>query len=90
MKDHRANLTDALTLLRVEIADVKNRQITEKQLKHLLAALEKTAVQVEAVAQSAGEGAERALQPLSRQMGHTRPKICKTALSGQYRASQRH
>lgn len=70
-KDPVQQLTDTLTLLRVEIADVKNRQITEKQLKHLLAALENTAVQVEAVAQSAGEGAQRALQPLSRQMGHT-------------------
>ena len=32
-------LTDTLTLLRVEIADVKKRQITEERLKHLQAAL---------------------------------------------------
>lgn len=37
-------LTDTLTLLRVEIADVKKRQITEERLKHLQAALEDTTV----------------------------------------------
>lgn len=36
-------LTDTLTLLRVEIADVKKRQITEERLKHLQAALEDNA-----------------------------------------------
>jgi len=36
-------LTDTLTLLRVEIADVKKRQITEERLKHLQAALARNA-----------------------------------------------
>ena len=36
-------LTDTLTLLRVEIAEVKKRKITEERLKHLQAALEDNA-----------------------------------------------
>ena len=39
-------LTDTLTLLRVEIADVKKRQITEERLKHLQAALEDSAEKI--------------------------------------------
>ena len=49
-------LTDTLTLLRVEIADVKKRQITEERLKHLQAALEDNAEQIAGVQEAASQG----------------------------------
>lgn len=62
------NLTDTLTLLRVEIADVKKRQITEERLKHLQAALEDNAKQItgvqNAALQGGREGASRLVHSL--------------------------
>ena len=49
-------LTDTLTLLRVEIADVKKRQITEERLKHLQAALEDNAEKIAGVQNAASQG----------------------------------
>ena len=74
-KDPVQQLTDTLTLLRVEIADVKSRQITEKQLKHLHTALEKTTGQVEKVTESAEAGAERGTARLASEVAHTTQKI---------------
>ena len=65
-------LTDTLTLLRVEIADVKKRQITEERLKHLQAALEDNAEKIagvqNAASQGGREGASRSLDQTAREM----------------------
>ena len=49
------DLIDQLKLMRVELGDVKKRQLTEERLKHLQAALEDNAKQIEGVRHAAAE-----------------------------------
>jgi len=64
------DLIDQLKLMRVELGDVKKRQLTEERLKHLQAALEDNAKQIAGVQNAAAhggkEGAERLSYDLSR------------------------
>ena len=72
-------LTDTLTLLRIEIADVKKRQITEDRLKHLEAALEDNAKQIAGVQDAASlggrEGASRLVHALDQSHRQMQSKI---------------
>ena len=65
-----SDLIDQLKLMRVELGDVKKRQLTEERLKHLQAALEDNAQQIAGVQQAAAiggkEGAERLTYSLDR------------------------
>jgi len=93
-KDPVQNLTDTLALLRLEIADVKKRQITEERLKHLQAALENTAQQVGSVQKAATyggmQGAKDLSGPLStatREMGQKVDKAVQSLLDARREAS---
>ena len=59
------DLIDQLKLMRVELGDVKKRQITEERLKHLQAALEDNAKQIAGVQQAAAYGGEQGAERLS-------------------------
>lgn len=50
------DLIDQLKLMRVELGDVKKRQLTEERLKHLQAALEENAEQIAGVQEAAAFG----------------------------------
>lgn len=67
------DLIDQLKLMRVELADVKKRQLTEEQLKHLQAALDSNATAIagvqDAAAQGSQEGASRLMRPISQTAG---------------------
>ncbi len=73
------DLIDQLKLMRVELGDVKKRQLTEERLKHLQAALEDNAKQIAGVQQAAAnggkEGAERLTYPLDRTASKMEHKI---------------
>ena len=64
-------LTDTLTLLRVEIADVKKRQITEERLKHLQAALEDNAEKIAGVQNAASQGGREGASRLAHSLDQT-------------------
>jgi hypothetical protein len=64
-------LTDTLTLLRVEIADVKKRQITEERLKHLQAALEDNAEEIAGVQNAASQGGREGASRLAHSLDQT-------------------
>lgn len=64
-------LTDTLTLLRVEIADVKKRQITEERLKHLQAALEDNAEKIAGVQNAASQGGREGASRLAHALDQT-------------------
>ena len=64
-------LTDTLTLLRVEIADVKKRQITEERLKHLQAALEDNAEKIAGVQNAASKGGWEGASRLAHSLDQT-------------------
>lgn len=81
-------LTDTLTLLRVEIADVKKRQITEERLKHLQAALEDNAEKIAGVQNAASQGAGKA-RPVWPILWIRPPVRCRGRLMMPCAASQR-
>jgi len=64
-------LTDTLTLLRVEIADVKKRQITEERLKHLQTALEDNAEKIAGVQNAASRGGKEGASRLAHSLAQT-------------------
>ena len=68
-------LTDTLTLLRVEIADVKKRQITEERLKHLQAALEDNAEKIAGVQNAASKGGMEGAARLAYSLDQTANEI---------------
>ena len=59
------DLIDQLKLMRVELGDVKKRQLTEERLKHLQAALEDNAKQIAGVQQAAAIGGQQGAERLS-------------------------
>lgn len=59
------DLIDQLKLMRVELGDVKKRQLTEERLKHLQAALEDNAKQIAGVQQAAAHGGKQGAERLS-------------------------
>jgi len=73
------DLIDQLKLMRVELGDVKKRQLTEERLKHLQAALEDNAKQIAGVQQAAAnggkEGAERLSYDLSNKAAQIERKV---------------
>lgn len=73
------DLIDQLKLMRVELGDVKKRQLTEERLKHLQAALEDNAKQIEGVRHAAAhggkEGAERLSYDLSNKSAQIERKV---------------
>ncbi|MBI1495554.1 hypothetical protein [Halocynthiibacter styelae] len=73
------DLIDQLKLMRVELGDVKKRQLTEERLKHLQAALEDNATEIagvqNAAAQGGFEGAERLTYNLSNIAGQIERKV---------------
>ncbi|MCF2873032.1 MICOS complex subunit MIC26/MIC27 [Octadecabacter sp. G9-8] len=73
------DLIDQLKLMRVELGDVKKRQLTEERLKHLQAALEDNAKQIEGVRHAAAhggkEGAERLSYDLSNKAAQIERKV---------------
>ena len=56
---HVKDLIEQLKLMRVELGDMKNRQLTEERLKHLQAALEDNAKQIAGVQQAAADGGQQ-------------------------------
>jgi hypothetical protein len=73
------DLIDQLKLMRVELGDVKKRQLTEERLKHLQAALEDNAKKIAGVQQAAAnggkEGAERLSYDLSNKAAQIERKV---------------
>lgn len=73
------DLIDQLKLMRVELGDVKKRQLTEERLKHLQAALEDNAKQIEGIRHAAAhggkEGAERLSYDLSNKAAQIERKV---------------
>jgi hypothetical protein len=73
------DLIDQLKLMRVELGDVKKRQLTEERLKHLQAALEDNAKQIAGVQNAAAhggkEGAERLSYDLSNKASQIERKV---------------
>ena len=69
------DLIDQLKLMRVELGDVKKRQLTEERLKHLQAALEDNAKQIAGVQQAAAHGAERLSYDLSNKAAQIERKV---------------
>lgn len=59
------DLTDQLKLMRLELGDVKKRQLTEERLKHLQAALQGNAKQIAGVQQAAAHGGQQGAERLS-------------------------
>jgi hypothetical protein len=65
------DLIDQLKLMRVELGDVKKRQLTEERLKHLQAALEDNAKQIEGVQQAAVQGGKEGAFRLAHSLDQT-------------------
>ena len=65
------DLIDQLKLMRVELGDVKKRQLTEERLKHLQAALEDNAKQIANVQQAAANGGKEAASRLAHSLDQT-------------------
>lgn len=69
------DLIDQLKLLRVELGDVKKRQLTEERLKHLQAALEDNAKQIAGVQQAAANGGKEGASRLTHSLDQTAYQI---------------
>ena len=69
------DLIDQLKLMRVELGDVKKRQLTEERLKHLQAALEDNAKQIEGVRHAAAHGGKEGAERLSYDLGNKAAQI---------------
>jgi hypothetical protein len=65
------DLIDQLKLMRVELGDVKKRQLTEERLKHLQAALEDNAKQIAGVQQAAVQGGKEGASRLAHSLDQT-------------------
>ncbi len=65
------DLIDQLKLMRVELGDVKKRQLTEERLKHLQAALEDNAKQIAGVQQAAIQGGKEGASRLAHSLDQT-------------------
>lgn len=65
------DLIDQLKLMRVELGDVKKRQLTEERLKHLQAALEDNAKQIAGVQQAALQGGKEGASRLAHSLDQT-------------------
>ena len=69
------DLIDQLKLMRVELGDVKKRQLTEERLKHLQAALEDNAKQIAGVQQAAAHGGKQGAECLSYDLSNKAAQI---------------
>ena len=69
------DLIDQLKLMRVELGDVKKRQLTEERLKHLQAALEDNAKQIAGVQQAAANGGKEGAERLAYSLDRTASKM---------------
>ncbi|MFU1608431.1 hypothetical protein ACM25O_19135 [Sulfitobacter pontiacus] len=69
------DLIDQLKLMRVELGDVKKRQLTEERLKHLQAALEDNAKQIAGVQQAAANGGKEGAERLTYSLDRTASKM---------------
>jgi len=69
------DLIDQLKLMRVELGDVKKRQLTEERLKHLQAALEDNAKQIEGVRHAAAHGGKEGAERLSYDLSNKSAQI---------------
>lgn len=69
------DLIDQLKLMRVELGDVKKRQLTEERLKHLQAALEDNAKQIAGVQQAAAHGGKQGAERLSYDLSNKAAQI---------------
>jgi len=69
------DLIDQLKLMRVELGDVKKRQLTEERLKHLQAALEDNAKQIAGVQQAAANGGKEGAERLTYSLDRTASKL---------------
>ena len=65
------DLIDQLKLMRVELGDVKKRQLTEERLKHLQAALEDNAKQIAGVQNAAVQGGKEGASRLAQTLDQT-------------------
>jgi len=69
------DLIDQLKLMRVELGDVKKRQLTEERLKHLQAALEDNAKKIAGVQQAAANGGKEGAERLSYDLNNKAAQI---------------
>ena len=69
------DLIDQLKLMRVELGEVKKRQLTEERLKHLQAALEDNAKQIAGVQQAAAHGGKQGAERLSYDLSNKAAQI---------------
>lgn len=69
------DLIDQLKLMRVELGDVKKRQLTEERLKHLQAALEDNAKKIAGVQQAAANGGKEGAERLTYSLDRTASKM---------------
>ena len=69
------DLIDQLKLMRVDLGDVKKRQLTEERLKHLQAALEDNAKQIAGVQQAAAHGGKQGAERLSYDLSNKAAQI---------------
>lgn len=69
------DLIDQLKLMRVELGNVKKRQLTEERLKHLQAALEDNAKQIAGVQQAAAHGGKQGAERLSYDLSNKAAQI---------------
>jgi hypothetical protein len=65
------DLIDQLKLMRVELGDVKKRQLTEERLKHLQAALEDNAEQIAGIQNAAAHGGKEGASRLAYSLDQT-------------------
>ncbi len=72
------DLIDQLNLMRVELGDVKKRQLTEERLKHLQAALEDNAAQIAGVQNAAAHGGKEGAERLTYSLDRTASKMEQT------------
>jgi len=72
------DLIDQLKLMRVELGDVKKRQLTEERLKHLQAALEDNAAQIAGVQNAAAHGGKEGAERLTYSLDRTASKMEQT------------
>ena len=72
------DLIDQLRLMRVELGDVKKRQLTEERLKHLQAALEDNAEQIAGVQNAAAHGGKESAERLTYSLDRTASKMEQT------------
>jgi len=72
------DLIDQLRLMRVELGDVKKRQLTEERLKHLQAALEDNAEQIAGVQNAAAHGGKEGAERLTYSLDRTASKMEQT------------